>query len=399
MRKLKIVVAVFGIGFLIVAGGCSKKKEESSTKKTEETPMADELTIHEDPVDGEIGGHEVTRYLMKNKNGMTVTMMNYGATVLSVQVPDRNGKIDEITLGFKNYSNYTKNKTYFGGTCGRFSNRIAKGKFTIDGKEYQLATNNDPNHLHGGVKGFNNALWTGEIIDNKDEVGVKFTYISPDGEEGYPGKLTSHVTYSLNDNNELKIDYTATVTGNPTHVNLTNHCYWNLAGEGTILNHEVTLPSLRYLPVDGTMIPTGELKAVKGTPFDFTSAHTIGERYEKVKIGEGEGVMTGYDHCYILDKNLNRPASEEKLVLAAHVYEPKTGRVMEVLTDQPGIQFYIGVFLDGSKDVEEMPQYGGFCLESQKLPDAPNQTTFPPSLIIPGEIYRQTTIHRFSVKK
>jgi len=398
MRKTRNIFAVLGIGFLLLASGCSKKKEETGVNQEGDTPMPDVLSIQVDPVEGTIDGHDVTRFLMKNKNGMTVTMMDYGATVVSVQVPDRDGNVGEVTLGYKDLTKYQKSPTYFGGTIGRFSNRIARGKFKIKGNEYTLATNNGPNHLHGGNEGFNNKLWKGEQFDHQGkEVGVKFTYISPDGEEGYPGELKAQVTYSLNDDNELKIDYTATVMGKETPVNLTNHCYWNLAGENTILDHEVTLYCQHFLPVDGTMIPTGEIKNVKDTLWDFTTPQKIGARYRQIPIDPGDATKLGYDHCFIVDKNLKGSSVEP--ILAARVYEPTTGRVMEVLTDQPGLQFYIGVFLDGTKETGGFPQYGGFCLESQQLPDAPNQPTFPNSFIKPGEVYHQATIHRFSVKK
>jgi aldose 1-epimerase len=315
---------------------------------------------------------------------MRVTIINYGATVTSVHVADRDDRFENVTLGFSSYEGYLTNAPYFGSICGRYANRIAGGKFSLDGIEYKLATNNGVNHLHGGNRGFNHVLWTGKPVETADSVGVELTYISKDGEEGYPGTLNATVVYTLNNANELSIDYTA-VCDKATPVNLTNHCYWNLAGAGDVLDQVLMLNCDRYLPVDSASIPTGELKDVRGTPMDFTEPAPIGSRIDQLN--------SGYDHCYVLREGGG------KLTLAARASDPKSGRVMEVHTTEPGIQLYTGNYLDGSEQCAGFARHSGFCVECQHFPDSPNRPEFPNTILRPGEVYRQTTMHRFSVDR
>lgn len=336
-------------------------------------------------------GDEIYEWTLTNAAGVTVKLINFGAVVTSIQTPDREGKPGEITLGFDDFAGWEKNPAYFGVTAGRYANRIAGGKFTIDGEEYKLATNNGPNHLHGGIVGFNKRVWKPSTKQTGDAASVTFQYLSKDGEEGYPGNLDALVTYTLTDANELRIDYQAT-TDKATVLNLTNHTYWNLAGRGSgdVLGHEITINADRYLPVDDTAIPTGELATVKDTPMDLTKPQKIGEKIAEVVGGGG-----GYDHCYVLNRG---EQDEGKLVLTARVHEPKSGRVLEIQTTQPGVQFYTGNFLDGTPDVSGNKQHGGFCLETQHFPDSPNQPKFPSTLLKPGETFKSSTVHTFSVK-
>ena len=335
-------------------------------------------------------GTAVDQYTLSNGSGMKVKIITYGATITSVETPDKNGKYENITLALDSLDDYVKKvPPYFGATIGRYGNRIAKGKFKLDGKEYTLATNNNENHLHGGKVGFDKVVWKAEEVKSPGAVGVKFTYVSKDGDEGYPGTLTTHVTYTLTDKNELKMDYAAT-TDKATVVNLTNHNYWNLSGcNHDILDEELYLNADGYLPVDAGLIPTGDITPVKETPMDFASKpETIGARIAKV-----EG---GYDHCYVLNKKAG-----EKMTLAAKVVDPDTGRTMEVYTDQPGIQLYSGNFLDGTLvgGGKKFVKHYAFCLETQKYPDSPNQPKFPSTVLKPGETYEHHTMHTFGVKK
>jgi len=336
-------------------------------------------------------GKTVDLYTLTNANGMRVRIISHGAFVISIEVPDRNGKLADVTLGYDDLPGYLKDGCHFGSVCGRYANRIAKGKFTLDGVTYTLAVNNGPNHLHGGIKGFNRMLWQGQAIKEADAVGVKLSYLSRDGEEGYPGNLTCSVTYLLTDDNALKILYEAE-TDKPTPINLTNHSYFNLAGQGTgdILGHEMMITADRFTPVDETLIPTGELRAVKGTPLDFTKPTAIGARIdqddEQLRFGKG------YDHNYVLN------SSDGSLALAARVYEPRGGRVMEVYTTEPGVQLYTGNFLDGKvvgKSGRAYKHRYGFCLETQHFPDSPNQGDFPSTILRPGQQYKQTTVYKF----
>lgn len=383
------------LSVLILLAGCSQDKappandsqsaSENNTSKDEEMNSGNEfqLGVQSEPYGTTFDGQEITQYLLSNDKGMSVNIINYGAIVTAVYVPDREGKTENITLGFNSLEEYEEKGPYFGAICGRYANRIADGKFTLDGKEYQLAQNNPPSHLHGGELGFDKKVWAAESFSKKDEVGVRLSLVSPDGEEGYPGKLTLNVVYTLNNENELKIDYTAT-TDKATPINVTNHCYWNLASEGTVLDHELVLNCDQYLPVSKEAIPTGELAPVKGTPMDFTAAHKIGER-----IGQVEG---GYDHCWVVNETEKQPA------FTARVKDPESGRVMEVFTTEPGVQFYTGNFLDGTKASGGYPKNGGLCLEAQHFPNSPNQPEFPNTILKPGEVYEQTTVHKFSVE-
>jgi len=333
-------------------------------------------------------GQTIKKFIIRNANGISCTVISYGAILTSFKMPDSYGCEEEITLGFNTLEEYMTRNPYFGATIGRYSNRIAKGRFILNGIQYNLACNeNGINHLHGGNKGFDKVIWKAESFKDAQNTGVKFTYFSPDDEEGYPGNLKVCVTYSLNDKNELKLEYWAQ-TDKSTPVSLTNHAFWNLsgAGSGTILDHELTLNCLQYLPVDETFIPTGEFKDVSGTPMDFTYSKTIGKEFRDVP--------GGYDHCYVV------APSDQDLKLAAILYDPRSGRSMEVLTTQLGIQFYTGNFLDNVKGANGkiFKKHGALCLETQSLPDSINHPEFPSSILKPGETYRHITVHRFYIK-
>lgn len=380
---------------LILLTGCAQEKSppvdspqtaadnEQPKDATMNTGSEYQLAVQSEPYGTTADGEEITQFLLSNQKGMSVNIINFGAIVTAIYLPDRDGKAENITLGFDSLAGYEKKGPYFGAICGRCANRIADGKFTLNGKEYQLAQNNPPSHLHGGEAGFDKKVWAAESYSNPDEVGVRLSLVSPDGEEGYPGKLTLKVVYSLNNENEFKVDYTAT-TDQATPINVTNHCYWNLSGEGKILDHELVLNCDQYLPVTEEAIPTGKLAPVKDTPMDFTSAHKIGERIDQV-----EG---GYDHCWVVN------ASDKQPAFCARAKDPESGRVMEVYTTEPGVQFYTGNFLDGTPASGGYPKHGGFCLEAQHFPNSPNQPEFPNTILKPGEVYEQTTVHKFSVE-
>lgn len=365
--------------------GPAKNQAASKDDKSEKNM----LTVQQEPYGETPAGEEVTQYGLTNKSGMKVGVISLGAIITSIEVPDRDGKLANVTLSHPDLAEYLVNAPYFGGACGRYANRIAGGKFSIDGTEYSLFLNNGPNSLHGGKEGFMKKVWKAEPFSGEDQAGVKFTYVSPDGEEGYPGSLKTVVTYTLTNDNELKMDYQAT-TDKATVLNLTNHAYWNLAGAGNglITEHELTLNCSKYLPVDETGIPSGELAPVEGTCMDFLKPHTIGERIDQPVNGSG-----GYDHCYVVDGKAG------ELRPAAKIVEPKSGRVMEILTTEPGIQFYTGNFLEGNEKTGNAPKHGAFCLETQHYPDSPNRPDFPTTRLNPGETYTQTTVHKFSVAK
>jgi aldose 1-epimerase len=331
-------------------------------------------------------------FTLSNAAGMKVNITPIGGYVMSIQLPDKNGGLTDVVLGYDSAKDYVGGKGFYGSTVGRYGNRIAKGKFTLDGKDYQLDVNNGENTLHGGRGGFHNVKWNGKEIATYEGKGVELTYLSKDGEEGYPGNLNVKVVFSLTDSNELKIQYEAT-TDKATVVNLTNHSYFNLSGEGSgdILNEEIMINADKFLPVDKGLIPTGELRPVKGTPFDFLQPHKIGERInadeEQVKIGGG------YDHCFVLNKKTGN-----ELSLAAKVSDPASGRKMEVWTTEPGIQFYTGNFLNGAPGKGGKPynHRGALCLETQHFPNSPNQPSFPSTVLKPGETYKSTTIYKFT---
>jgi aldose 1-epimerase len=340
-------------------------------------------------------GTAVELFTLTNAAGTAVKVTNYGGIITSLRVADRSGAFDDVVLGYDALDGYLKVSPYFGAIVGRYGNRIGGAQFTLDGRTYTLAKNNGPNHLHGGIKGFDKQVWKAEPFERPGETGLVLSYTSPDGEEGYPGTLSVRVTYTLTDKSELAFDYLAT-TDKPTHVNLTQHTYFNLAGAGKsdVLAHEIRLNADRYTPVDGTLIPTGELAPVEGTPFDFRKPHPIGARIDaghpQIAIGKG------YDHNFVLNRQ------GDGLTLVARVTEAKTGRVMEVHTTEPGVQFYTGNFLDGSitgKGGRTYQQRYGFCLETQHFPDSPNKPAFPSTVLRPGQQYRTKTVYTFGVSK
>src|SRR6476659_8307183 len=344
---------------------------------------------------GTADGQAVDLYTLTNRNGMEAKITNYGAIVTSLTAPDRNNSFADVVLGFNNLDSYLKGHPYFGAIVGRYGNRIAKGRFTLNGVEYKLAVNNGENTLHGGIKGFDKVVWTGKEMKTKAGPAVVLTYLSKDGEEGYPSTLNVRVVYTLTNNNELKIEYSAT-TDKDTVTNLTHHSYFNLAGEGNgdILNHRVVLRANSFIPTDAGSIPTGEIRNVAGTPFDFRKANTVGERInnddEQLKFGNG------YDHTWVIDGRMGA------LRQAAVVYEPTTGREMEVWTTEPGVQFYTGNFLDAAiigKSGKPYPRRSGLCLETQHYPDSPNKPNFPTTTLRKGAVYHSTTIYRFSARR
>jgi aldose 1-epimerase len=380
MKRYILLAPLFALGFI----SCSSEKEEASNSIKSESygKLAD--------------GREVKIFTLTNKDGMIAKITEYGATLVGLEVPDKDGVISDVTHGYDTLDGWVTNTSYFGSTVGRYGNRIAHGKFSLDGEEYSLATNNDPGGvpcaLHGGEVGFDKVLWTGEEVEEDGAHGVTFTYVSKDGEEGYPGELTSKVTYLLTDDNELIWKTNASVTGKATPVNIVHHSYWNLSNDqmSSINDHELTLLADSYLPTDAGLIPTGSIDPVTDTPFDFTKATAIGERVEveneALKLGGG------YDHCWVLRDG-------EGVRSAATLHDPKTGRTMEILTDQPGIQFYGGNFLDGEvagKGGQKYPFRSACCLETQLYPDSPNQPDFPSCILKPGETYTHTMIHKFS---
>jgi len=341
-------------------------------------------------------GQPVDLYVLTNKGGAEAAITNYGGAVVSLKVPDRNGKLADVVLGYDTADGYVNDKSYFGAIVGRYGNRIGHAQFVLDGKAYTLAKNNGENSLHGGIKGFNKAVWTAKVLSAKDGRSLELSYLSKDGEEGFPGNLQVRVIYTLTDANALKIVYSAT-TDKKTVINLTNHSYFNLAGQGSgdILGHLLTIQAEKFTPVDSGLIPTGELRDVAGTPFDFRKSMAIGARIEQddeqLKLGGG------YDHNFVLGR-----AGDTDESLAARVVEPITGRVLEVWTTEPGVQFYTGNFLDGKstgKGGVAYPRRSALCLETQHYPDSPNQPRFPSVVLKPGERYDTITTYRFSTEK
>jgi aldose 1-epimerase len=354
------------------------------------------LEIRKDPFGTTPDGKKVDVYTFSNGR-ITISMLTWGATLQRIETPDRRGRVKNISLGFDNLPDYAALSPYFGATIGRYGNRIAKGKFSIDGTSYQIPINNGENALHGGTTGFDKRVWSGRTVQTSKAVGVAFSYVSPDGEMGFPGELTTTVTYTLDREDNLRIDYHATVKGKPTIVNLTNHVYFNLAGEGSgpIDRHVLELAATKYTPVDAGLIPTGELAPVAGTPFDFTKPTAIGARirddHPQLVIGRG------YDHNFVLSSKIG----SDGLRFAARFWEPEDGRTVTVHTDQPGAQFYSGNFLDGTfRGIghKAYRQGDAFAFETQHFPDSPNQPNFPSTVLRPGQTYKTSTVYTFGAK-
>jgi len=387
MRKL----IVFTLLISIMTQACKNNADSSSATATDSTSAVSAIT--KVPFGKLPDGQEVNLYTLKNKNGIEMQVINYGAIITSLKAPDKNGVFEDIVLGYDSLDQYLKATPYFGAIVGRYGNRIANGKFSIDGTAYTLAQNNNGQHLHGGEIGFDKVFWNIEEYSSTEGPALKLSYLSKDGEEGYPGNLQSEVLYILTDNNELKIDYKAT-TDKKTVVNLTQHTYFNLTGncKRDILDHQLVLASDKFVPVDKVLIPMKDLKDVTGTPFDFRTATAIGARINEKDAQLEAGL--GYDHCWVL-------SSADSLKFAGSIYEPGTGRFVEVLTSEPAIQFYCGNFLDGTLTGKGGVVYKhryGLCLETEHFPDSPNRPDFPTTLLNPGEVYKTQTIYRFSTK-
>jgi len=380
MKKLpwfNLLAAGLGAAFLAGCAGVAPSPDQSVTC---------------DPFGQTADGTKVQIYTLRNHQGAEARISSYGGLLISLKVPDRAGKLGDVTLGYDSLADYLKDTPYFGALIGRYGNRIARGKFSLDGQTYTLATNNYPNALHGGKQGFDKVVWKASVLPATDGPGLKLEYVSKDGEEGYPGNLSVTAVYRLTEDNAIKLEFTAT-TDKDTVLNLTHHSYFNLAGQGDILGHVLTIPASRFTPVDSTLIPTGELRPVQGTPFDFRQPTPIGARIgqddEQLKFGGG------YDHNWVIDK----PAGQFGLM--ATVYAPTTGRVMEVFSDEPGLQFYTGNFLNGSNKGKGgwVYQYrNGFCMEPQHFPDSPNHPAFPSVVLKPGQTFHNTIVYKFSTR-
>jgi aldose 1-epimerase len=407
-RQVLRTAGALGLG-AAAAGALSSTAEAATRTATHAaagTPTPDKLhgmgahhgklEIRKDPFGTTPDGQAVDVYTFTNGR-TTISMLTWGATIQRVETPDRRGHTENISLGFDNLPDYAKLSPYFGATIGRYGNRIAKGKFTLDGTAYQIPVNNGENALHGGTIGFDKKVWKAKVVQDDTSVGVAFTYVSADGEMGFPGELTSTVTYTLDKRDNLKIGYHATVAGKATIVNLTNHVYFNLLGEGngTIYDHVLELNAAKYTPVDVNLIPTGEIAPVAGTPFDFNRPTAIGARLR----GDHQQLIfgRGYDHNFVIAGQ----ADHDGMRLAGRFTEPEHGRTIEVHTDQPGVQFYSGNFLDGTvpgKGGYKYPLRSGMCLETQHFPDSPNHPKFPSTVLKPGQRYHTTTVYRFSTR-
>jgi aldose 1-epimerase len=390
VRPAALFIAVTTIAISTAACGPDTNKETSSG-----AAVAARATVKRAPFGQLPDGTAVEIFTLTNAGSMEVRTIPYGAIIVSIKVPDRDGRVDDVVLGFDALEGYAKGHPFFGAVVGRYGNRIAKGRFTLDGQTYQLATNDGPNHLHGGVRGFDKRVWHAEPFERDGSTGVVYTLSSPDGEEGYPGTLSVRVTYSLTPTNELMVDYDAT-TDRPTPINLTQHSYFNLAGQGRsdIVGHQLTIEADRFTPVDRTLIPTGELAPVDGTPFDFRQPTAIGARigadHEQLRYGKG------YDHNWVLNR------SAAGLLHAARLEDPTTGRTLDVSTTEPGMQFYSGNFLDGTITGKSGHVYRhryGLCLETQHFPDSPNHSNFPSPILRPGDRYQSKTVFAFGVVK
>jgi aldose 1-epimerase len=390
--NFKISKDIYSFAFLITISifSCNQKPmKETSTKSIDTLPL-----VSVRPFGKMEEGKAVSLFTMRNRRGVEMSVINYGGIIVSLKVPDKNGVFEDVTLGYDSLIHYVKSNPFFGALIGRYGNRIAKGKFTLDGEQYMLPVNNGANHLHGGPQGFDKVYWNIQDVSDSSQAMLKLTYQSKDGEQGYPGNLDVEVLYTLTDDNEIKIQYQAT-TDKKTIVNLTQHAYFNLSGHDSpsILGHHLTINADSFLPVDETLIPTGILQPVQGTPFDFLSAKTIGsrisEKNNQLKYGKG------YDHCWAL----NNKGNFEKI---ATLSDSISGRMMEIFTDQPGLQFYSGNFLDGSNVGKSGTVYKfrqGLCLETQHFPDAPNKPSFASVTLSPGETYKTVTVYKFSLVK
>lgn len=394
MKKIKLY---FFVLLLIVMGSlvtqCKNDKKEQPAET--ETSVKEPLPITKSDFGMMPDSTIIEKYTLKNANGVEMDVITYGGRIISLKVPDKNGKIENVVLGYNSLEDYLNDSDpFFGALIGRYGNRIAKGKFTLNGTEYTLATNNGENHLHGGVLGFDRVVWNVEPLESEKGPSLKLSYLSKDGEEGYPGNLNVTVVYALTNDNVFEVYYEAT-TDKATVVNLTQHAYFNLSGDFTkpILDHELTINADKYLPVDATLIPTGELADVTNTPFNFRTAKRVGKQIEADNDQLKKGL--GYDHCWILNNQNNG------MRFAASAYQPESGILLEIYTDEPGIQFYSGNFLDGTLPMPNGGTYAhrtGFCLETQHYPDSPNQRNFPSTVLNPGETYKTTTSFKFSTK-
>jgi len=393
----KLLLLVGGLSAMLLAGCCSTCDSCNSATCAAGSnsccSASSGCKISKAPFGKTLNGKRVDIYTLCNTNGVEARICNYGGILVSMKVPDRAGHIGDVVLGYDNLDGYLTNSPYFGAMVGRYGNRIAKGKFTLDDVNYTLAVNNGPNALHGGLKGFDKKVWRAKVVGSDAGPALELTYRSKDGEEGYPGTLDVKAVYTLMPDNGLRLEYTAT-TDKDTVLNLTQHSYFNLAGQGDVLEHKVFINADKFTPVDETLIPTGELRSVEGTPFDFRQPTAIGARIKQddrqLKIGNG------YDHNFVLSHPMGR------LDVIAQVSEPTTGRVLEVLSTEPGLQFYTGNFLDGTITGKGGQVYNfrnGFCMEPQHFPNSPNQSDFPPVVLRPGQVYHNTIIFRFSTSK
>ena len=378
MKKIEILIVIF---LVIISNSCTKISKKMQVLKIDKIQFGETMD-----------GTGVDQFILSNNNGMEVRIITYGGIITSWTAPDKNGDYKDIVLGYNTLAEYEAETPYFGALIGRYGNRIAKGKFSLDNQEYTLAVNNGVNHLHGGLKGFDKVIWDAKTIVSDSTVSLELSYLSNDMEEGYPGNLETKVTYTLNNKDELSVNYEAT-TDKPTIVNLTQHSYFNLTADFNqdILGHELVINADSFLPVDNTLIPTGEFRDVTGTPFDFKTSKAIGTHIDNENIQLKNGL--GYDHCWVLnDQNTG-------VRFVASAYEPVSGRLLEVFSDEPGIQFYSGNFLDGtlpSKNKGVYQHRTGFCLETQHYPDSPNQKNFPSVRLNPGEKYNSKTVFRLS---
>lgn len=387
MQQMIANVTILAAGLsAVLLSGCASTGDSSCCGSSSEG------TIMKEPFGKTSDGKAVDIYTLRSTNGMEARIMTYGGTLVSLKVPDRNGNFGDVVLGCDSVTNYQKQTGYLGALIGRYGNRIAKGQFTLDGKTYHLDINNPPNSLHGGTNGYDKVIWTAKPVPTDSGPSLELTYTSKDGEEGYPGTLKIKAVYKLTDDNSLRIEFSAT-TDADTVANLTGHTYWNLAGKGNILDHVVMINADKFTPVDENLIPTGVLQPVDNSPFDFRTPTAVGARIEQVndqiKFGKG------YDHNFVLNK------APDKLDVAASLYDPSTGRMMQVLTTEPGVQFYSGNFLDGTINGKGGWVYqfrNGLCFEPQHFPDSPNQPAFPSTELKPGETYHNIIEYKFSVK-